>query len=432
MNVMGREILFQSFLIKIIIYLIYRIIRIIIGVESLIWMILKNIIYQEKNEDDGNDVKIYDILMRYKFYHTDPSKETDFLYFFNSFTSYDKIISSNNWHFYSLNDYYAYFIYIPKQYTFQSNISFTTYAFKNGIFLAKVNACDFLSTTNIVKNLNGKSIMLYDMPFSCVDDFLALIYNLIPSPKHNDKVIKIFKDYSSLSSVQRLINTNDNLTHDECKKILLNVMRCIMKNQKQNEIWLIEARSENIPLIPYIHSSSPSIIHAFYGRDKIDQAILYYLKEHDYKDKQLKELIVMRRKMKKFMTFFTWKTSFDKSLLNHVKPHNPLQLALTLISKSILDYRLYKKYFINDIIYYERFISDPYVTITHFLENCGLLNQFSIPEISSIKEHQVKRKFTDDEVDEIRSIVEMIDLYGNNKRLFNDTTITHLETDVYL
>lgn len=430
---MGKEILFQYFVIKIIVYLIYRIIRTIIHIESLIWMILKNIIYQEKEEDDGNDVKVYDILMRYKFYLTDPSKETDFICFFNSFTSYDKIISSNNWHFYSLNNYYAYFIYLPQSYTFQSNSSFTTYTFKNGIFLAKVNASDFLSTTNIVKNLQGKSIMLFDMPFSCVDDFLSLLYNLIPAPKHDDKIIKIFKDYSSLNSVLKIINTNDNLTHEECKKILLNVIRCIMKNQKNNEIWIIEMASESISLIPYIHSpSTSSILYAFYGRDKIDQAILYYLKEHDYKDKQLKELLVMRRKLKKFMTFFTWKTLFEKAILNRVKPQNPLQLALTLISKSILDYRLHKKYFINDIIYYEQFVSDPYITLTHFLKNCGLLNQFTIPEISSIKEHQVKRKFTENEIEEIRSIIGMIDLYGENKELFNDSSITYHETDEYL
>uniref|UniRef100_A0A0N4ZDQ4 Glycosyl transferase n=1 Tax=Parastrongyloides trichosuri TaxID=131310 RepID=A0A0N4ZDQ4_PARTI len=429
-NFMRKGMLFQSFVLKILFYIIYRTIKFIIDIESMIWMITKNIIYQEKECDDGKDVEIYDVLIRHKFYIDDPSKETDFIYFHNSFTSYEKILKSNNWHFYSLTEYYAYFIYLHESYDFKTNESFTTYAFKHCTLIAKVNAEDFLTTTSIVKNINGKTINLFAMSYSCIDDILSVLQHLAPSPKYNDKKIQIFKDYSSLDSVLKLIEMKNNLTIDECRKIVLNGMKCILKNQKDNEIWFIEMRPENIALIPYIHSSLPSIIHVYYGRDKIDQALLYYLKEHDYKDNQLKELIVMRKKMKKLMAFFTWKGYFERSLLNRVKPQNQLQLALTLISKSVLDYRLNRKYFISDIIYYERFITDPYITLTNLLKNCGLLNQFSVPEITSIKEHQVKRKFTSEEIEEIKNVTELIGLYDENKRSMEVTS--YLDTDCYL
>ncbi|PIC30547.1 hypothetical protein B9Z55_021750 [Caenorhabditis nigoni] len=374
----------EKLLLRFFTYLIFRFLHLLLLLESDIYALLLRL-FDKKNEND--EVEIFNIFARYRFDSTDVTKESDFLCFHEKTTLFEEICEEG-WHIYSITDRYVYFVKIQpiSEDNFDKTISIekcsklSNFLYQNAEKLARCQLETFQRITKTLSPSRGKIVIFH----SATGSGATTVGKLLQSCDGSKMSLLVVGEPPFLTSLSLLYNK---FSIEDLRNLSKSVIRYSTMHQKSQQTLVFKSRSSSTKIVPFIHSSLPSVQHFFITRKNSNDTISrLLLKTSTEFNSSVFQFLLKFGQFLDISWISSWKDLEAETFLR-VGPKTDVEFSMSQVFGSILNYRRNRQYFVPDMPYVEDLISDTAIHIRPLLDLCEI-SDLAIPECIEWKRNQ--------------------------------------------
>ncbi|KAK0410112.1 hypothetical protein QR680_004953 [Steinernema hermaphroditum] len=411
---------FAEAVLALVFYVLYRILRALIQLESDLFVLVKKALlyYRKKEVVGGDQLEVSTILARKRFHLTDLARDVDFLSFFEHWESIE-CLEDPRWMVYTVTRKHAYFVKMPNssiEYAVEDSAFLGPTMFQLADKVARIPIDAFIEQSRAYRNFKGKVIVISTMARSGS----TLMAKMLQATDHTRRDILVFSEPDVFSVIATMIDDFSGIDLWKGRRLLLATTRFMCKDQLRDQTVVLKMKSNCTRLVPHFHAVTPSVMHLFLARDQLEHSLVSQMLFAHHSPALFKMVLILRRTSPALCAWITTWCQYETRMVNMIDPRSVLEFALAIVCRSVIDYKLFRKFFSTPIIYYEEMVSETVTTLRRIFSVCGL-SDLQIPESIACKRknsgNPLGKQLSSEEKAVVKRITEMIGFYDSLEKM---------------
>ncbi|CAJ0577213.1 unnamed protein product, partial [Mesorhabditis spiculigera] len=357
------------FPLKFLLYLLYRIVRTIILLESDFVAAFKRLCTCE-----CCDVEFLHILTRFRLDPTDRPNAVDFLAFHDGFGDFSEILHPD-WLIYDIDDTFVYLAKLPDTshlLTADTCCRMGDELFASGEKLARVRLETFIERSGRLPPFASRVVFLHLPPCSGGTTVARMLQACDPTYQN----LCVYGEPPVTTSLACLI---DELPVELLKRLTLATLRHALHHQKNDQTIVYKCRFNSGRLIPFIHATVPSVLHCLVGTRAPDIAVSKLMLRAGQQTNFFQIISRMREEFRWISDKISSWPQMQLRAVQQVGPKDAFEMAAALFIGSQLVLERCLPYLAIDPICFEELMSDTARLFGPLADLCELTD-LHIPE----------------------------------------------------
>ncbi|TKR61261.1 hypothetical protein L596_028394 [Steinernema carpocapsae] len=275
---------------------------------------------------------------------------------------------------------------------------------------------NFIEQSKHFKNFKGKVIVISTMARSGSN----LMAKMLQATDQSRRNILVFSEPDVFSVIATRMDDFSGIDLRKGRQLLLATTRFMCKDQLRDQTIVLKMKSNCTRLVPHFHAAAPSVMHLFLARDQLEHSLVSQMLFAHRSPSLFKMVLILRKTSKWFCSWITTWCQYETRMVNMIEPKSVLEFALAVVCRSVIDYKLFRKYFSTPVIYYEEMVSETVTTLRRIFSVCGL-SDLQIPESITCKRKNsgapLAKQLTNEEKTVVKKITEMIGFYDSFEKM---------------
>ncbi|CAD6196408.1 unnamed protein product [Caenorhabditis auriculariae] len=366
---------------RLLVVVLFRLVHWVLLLESDLYALIKRLLRPEQTL-----IEVFNLVGRFRIDETDAARDSDFLIFHDYFTNFDEICESY-WSVYHITESYVYLVKHENrgpaddeneknkenaEPSIEKCSKLTRYLFNNAEKVARIKFDDFAKLARALPPFRARVVMIHSTP--CGGGTVAA--KLLQSCDRSQRSLLVLGEPPALTSLALLLNV---CSIERMRAITQATMRFCLLHQKPNQTVVLKARPCCTKLVPYVHSTCPSVHHVFIStRSPVD--VITRLVLHTSLQMPVFSMTCWMMKNWPLLcdTFFSWR-QLEAETVVKIGPTTEVEFALAQVMGATINYQRNLKYYALDMVYVEDLMRETASVIRPLLNVCDV-SDLAIPE----------------------------------------------------